>query len=51
MAAGALLGHWLWDLIFWFLLVFVLGYIAGHLFWGKEYVPGRGVTEAKDKKR
>ena len=22
VAVGALLGHWLWDLIFWFLLVF-----------------------------
>jgi len=39
VAIGALLGHWLWDLIFWFLLVFALGYIAGHLFWGTEYVP------------
>ncbi len=36
VAIGALLGHWLWDLIFWLLLVFALGYIAGHLFWGKE---------------
>ncbi len=41
VAIGALLGHWLWDLIFWFLLVFALGYIAGHLFWGKEYIPGQ----------
>lgn len=39
VATGALLGHWLWGLIFWFLLVFALGYIAGHLFWGKEYIP------------
>jgi len=36
VAVGALLGHWLWGLIFWLLLVFALGYIAGHLFWGKE---------------
>ncbi len=42
VAIGALLGHWLWDLIFWFLLVFVLGYIAGHLFWGKEYISDQG---------
>jgi len=41
VAIGALLGHWLWDLIFWFLLVFALGYIAGHLFWGKEYIPNQ----------
>jgi len=39
VAIGALLGHWLWDLVFWFLLVFALGYVAGHLFWGKEYIP------------
>jgi len=41
VSIGALLGHWLWHLIFWFLLVFALGYIAGHLFWGKEYVSGQ----------
>ena len=41
VAAGALLGHWLWDFIFWFLMVFALGYIAGHLFWGTRYVPGQ----------
>jgi hypothetical protein len=36
VSIGALLGHWLWHLIFWFLLVFALGYIAGHLFWEKS---------------
>ena len=41
IAVGALLGHWLWELIFWFLLVFALGYIAGHLFWGTRYIPGQ----------
>ena len=39
VAVGALLGHWLWELVFWFLLVFALGYIAGHLFWGTRYIP------------
>jgi len=42
IAIGALLGHWLWELIFWFLLVFAFGYAAGHLFWGKEYIPDQG---------
>ncbi len=41
VATGALLGHYLWEFIFWFLLVFALGYIAGHLFWGKEYQEGQ----------
>ena len=41
VAIGAVLGHWLWELIFWFLLVFALGYIAGHLFWGTRYIPGQ----------
>ena len=42
VAVGALLGHWLWDLIFWFLLVFALGYIAGHLFWSTPWKEGEG---------
>ena len=41
VAIGALIGHWLWEMIFWFLLVFALGYIAGHLFWGMRYIPGQ----------
>jgi len=36
-----LLGHWLWQLVLWLLLVFAFGYIAGHLFWGKEYIPNQ----------
>ena len=36
---GALLGHWLWPLAFWLLLIFAIGYIAGHLFWGTKYIP------------
>jgi len=43
VAAGALLGHYLWELIFWLLLAFALGYIAGHLFWGKKYIPRQGL--------
>jgi len=49
VAAGALLGHWLWELVFWFLLIFALGYIAGHLFWGTRYVPGQQGNPAKTK--
>ncbi len=48
VAIGALLGHWLWPLVFWLLLVFALGYIAGHLFWGKEYIPNQ---QGKDKEK
>ena len=48
VAAGALLGRWLWDLFFWFLLVFSLGYIAGHLFWGTRYIPNQRDGSAHD---
>lgn len=41
VASGAMLGHWLWPSVFWLLLVFALGYIAGHLFWGREYIPNQ----------
>ena len=41
VAIGTILGHWLWQSVFWLLLVFALGYIAGHLFWGKEYIPNQ----------
>ncbi len=41
VAIGAVLGHWLWSDIIWFLLVFAAGYCAGHLFWGKDYIPGQ----------
>lgn len=41
VAIGALLGHWLWELIFWFLGVFALGFVAGHLFWGTKQVYGQ----------
>jgi hypothetical protein len=47
VAAGAILGHWFWGLIFWFLLAFALGYVAGHLFWGTRYIPGQ-VAPARD---
>ena len=48
VAIGAILGYWLWPLVFWLLLVFALGYIAGHLFWGTKYIPnqqGKGNKE------
>jgi hypothetical protein len=43
-----MLGHWLWQLAFWLLLVFALGYIAGHLFWGKKYIPNQ---QGEDKEK
>ena len=46
VAVGAMLGYWLWPLVFWLLLVFALGYIAGHLFWGTKYIPNQ---QAEDK--
>jgi len=46
VAIGAVLGLWLWELIFWFLLVFALGYIAGHLFWGKDYIPNQDANNS-----
>lgn len=47
VALGALLGYWLWPLVFWLLLVFALGYIAGHLFWGTEYIPNQTGEDKK----
>ena len=48
VAIGAMLGQWLWQLVFWLLLVFALGYIAGHLFWGKKYIPNQ---QGEDKEK
>jgi len=45
VVAGSLLGHWLWPLVFWLLLAFAGGYLAGHLFWGKEYIPDQQAEE------
>ena len=50
VSAGALLGHYLWEIIFWLLLAFALGYIAGHLFWGKAYIPGQQGGEVRSPK-
>ena len=38
---GAIADRWLWPLVFWLLPAFALGYTAGHLFWGKEYIPNQ----------
>jgi len=49
VSLGIWLGHvfsWKSILIGW--LVFALGYIAGHLFWGKEYIPDQGLNQMKD---
>ena len=47
---GAMLGRFWWNMIFWFLLIFAIGYIAGHLFWGKDYIPDQRAID-KDKLR
>lgn len=41
VAGGAVLGHYLWHEVLWYLLAFALGYLAGHLFWGKQYIPNQ----------
>ncbi len=48
IAVGAVLGHWLWHLIFWILLVFAFGYIFGHLFWGTRYIPEQKEESTKN---
>lgn len=30
-----------WWGVLWFCIVYTLGYINGHFFWGKEYIPGQ----------
>ena len=49
VAIGALLGYRLWPFVFWLLLVFALGYIAGHLFWGKKYIPNQQGEDNKER--
>jgi len=44
VAIGAVMGHWLWESVFGLLVVFALGYVAGHLFWGRKYIPNQGET-------
>jgi len=48
VAAGAFLGRLIWDIVFWLLLAFAIGYIAGHLFWGKDYIADQREESAKD---
>jgi len=48
VAVGAVLGYWLWPFVFWLLLVFALGYIAGHLFWGTKYIPDQQGEDNKE---
>lgn len=49
VAIGALLGYRLWPFVFWLLLAFALGYIAGHLFWGKKYIPDQQGEDNKER--
>ena len=39
VAAGTVLGRYLWHEVLWYLLSFALGYVGGHLFWGRQYIP------------
>ena len=48
VALGAVLGHYLWQYIFYMLLIFALGYIAGHLFWGTPYIPDQPGRKKND---
>jgi hypothetical protein len=41
VAGGAVMGHFMWHDVLKFILAFALGYVGGHLFWGKDYIPGQ----------
>jgi hypothetical protein len=41
VAGGAVLGHFIWHDVLKLTLAFALGYVGGHLFWGKDYIPGQ----------
>lgn len=43
VATGATASHF-WGLkaVLIGLAIFTIGYIAGHLFWGRKYIPGQG---------
>ena len=43
VAIGVFLGHHFdWLSILRIMGIFTIGYITGHLFWGKEYIPNQG---------
>ena len=47
VSAGVWLGHnydWKTIMVGW--LLFSLGYLAGHLFWGTPYIPDQGGDDA-----
>ena len=49
VSLGIWLGHscdWKTALSGW--LIFSAGYIAGHIFWGTEYIPGEGQEETDE---
>jgi hypothetical protein len=50
VGVGVLLGHWWWHITPRLLLAFALGYICGHLFWGKDYIPDQRVEGAEKTK-
>ncbi len=45
IAVGAICSHYFGLIgVLKGLAIFTIGYIAGHLFWGKRYIPNRGKT-------
>ncbi len=49
ISLGVWMGHHFdWKIVLEILGIFALGYLLGHLFWGKEYIPGQqGKTEVE----
>ena len=46
VACGAVASHYLGLVsVLIGLVIFALGYIGGHLFWGKKYIPDQGKME------
>ncbi len=41
LLGGYSFGKHSFDHLLGWLIAFTIGYVAGHLFWGKEYIPGQ----------
>lgn len=43
IAIGVFLGHHFdWIIVLEILGIFTIGFVSGHLFWGKDYIPDQG---------
>jgi hypothetical protein len=40
---------WKWFLVI--MAAYTIGYIHGHFFWGKEYIPDQGLNQTKGKEK